>query len=154
MPSSTARRIAASPAAQPSLPDELLEDIFLRLDDGEDLVRAYASCFTFRRVVSGRRFLRRYHSLHPPPVLGFLAVASDGPSAPGYRHPTLRFHPAEPPHRSAPAAAAVARAADVALAFLSDPGRWSVRDARDGRVLISREAAAVSGDAFEELICE
>ncbi|KAF8692154.1 hypothetical protein HU200_039755 [Digitaria exilis] len=141
MPSSTARRIAASPAAQPSLPDELLEDIFLRLDDGEDLVRAYASCFTFRRVVSGRRFLRRYHSLHPPPVLGFLAVASDGP-----------FHPAEPPHRSAPAAAAVARAADVALAFLSDPGRWSVRDARDGRVLISREAAAVSGDAFEELI--
>ncbi|KAF8655532.1 hypothetical protein HU200_061077 [Digitaria exilis] len=70
----------------------------------EDLVRAYASCFTFRRVVSGRRFLRRYRSLHPPPVLGFLAVASDGPSASGDLHSTLRFHPAEPPHRSAPAA--------------------------------------------------
>nr|CAB3466474.1 unnamed protein product [Digitaria exilis] len=144
MASATARSIAATTAAQPSLPDELpndlLEDIFLRLDDPADLARAYASCFSFRR-----HFLRRYRSLHRPPVVGFLSVSSGNPTPVGDRHPTSRFHPAEPPHRSVPAAA------DFALAFLSDPGRWSVRDVRDGRVLLSRESA-VSGDAFEDLL--
>ena len=62
----------ATAEVRPALPDELLEDIFLRLDDAADLARASASCTSFRRVVSSRRFLRRFRSLHTPPVLGFL----------------------------------------------------------------------------------
>lgn len=122
---------------QPILPDDVLEDIFLRLDGAADLARLYAACTTFRRVVSGRRFLRRFRSVHPPPVLGFLD---------SFRRNCLEgaagaFRPAQPPHRSAKGALALAPAADFTFAFLPDPGSWSVRDARDGRVLMSRGAA-------------
>jgi hypothetical protein len=34
------------------LPVDLLEDIFLRLDDAADLARASAACASFHRVVS------------------------------------------------------------------------------------------------------
>ncbi|CAL4905184.1 unnamed protein product [Urochloa decumbens] len=120
-----AHRIAGDPAAQPALRDELLKDIFLRLDEAADLARGSVACTTFRRVVSARPFLRRYRSLHAPPVLGGIVAE------------IRRFQPAEPPHRSAPAARAVARAADFTFSFLPKPNRWSTRDIRDGRVLRS-----------------
>ncbi|CAL4891024.1 unnamed protein product [Urochloa decumbens] len=119
--------VAGAPASQPVFPDEILEDIFLRLDAAADLARSSAACTTFRRVVSGRRFRRRFRSLHPPPVLGFLKFYAPG-----------AFHPAERPHRSAPAARALARAADFSFSFLGDPDDWRVCDARDGRVLLYR----------------
>ncbi|KAL6643828.1 hypothetical protein ACP70R_018594 [Stipagrostis hirtigluma subsp. patula] len=62
----------ATTATQLALPEEILEEIFLRLDAADDLARASAACTSFRRVVSARRFLRRFRSLHPPPVVGFL----------------------------------------------------------------------------------
>ncbi|KAL6623480.1 hypothetical protein ACP70R_033359 [Stipagrostis hirtigluma subsp. patula] len=133
-----ARRVAA---AQPALPDELLEDIFLRLDAARDVASAAAACASFRRVVSGRRFLRRFLSLRPPPVLGFLELTRDG---------ELHFHPAEPPHRSAPLARALAAAADFAFSFLPNPNSWRVHDARDGRVLLSRRIAVPN--AFPDLV--
>ncbi|CAN6348447.1 unnamed protein product, partial [Urochloa humidicola] len=50
------------------------------------------------------------------------------------------FLPATPPRGAAPAGRALARAADFAFSFL--PGnRWRVRDARDGRVLLSQWSA-------------
>ncbi|CAN6338928.1 unnamed protein product [Urochloa humidicola] len=151
MPLSTAGRIAAAaPAAQPELPDDILEDIFLRLDDAADLVRAAASCFSFRRIVSDRRFRRRYRCLHRPPVLGFIDCSSrhglDRISAVGGVH----FHPAEPPHSSAPAGRAVARDADFSLPFLSDASCWRVADVRDGRILLSRQTTV--RDILKELI--
>ncbi|GJM95180.1 hypothetical protein PR202_ga11888 [Eleusine coracana subsp. coracana] len=122
----------ASPAAaQPILPDDVLEDIFLRLDGAADLARLYAACSNFRRVISGPRFLRRFRFLHPPPVLGFLDFFRRN-SGNGV------FRPAQPPHRSAKGALALAQAADFNFSFLPDPGSWRVRDARDGRVLVSR----------------
>ncbi|OEL15798.1 hypothetical protein BAE44_0023184 [Dichanthelium oligosanthes] len=141
MSSPAARPVAAAPASQPALPDELLEDIFLRLDAAADLARASAACTTFRRVVSARRFLRRYRSLHPPPVLGFLEA--DRPGA---------FHPADPPHRSAPAARALAQAADFSFSFLPYPmpNFWNVCDASDGRVLLCR--CSSNTDAFADLV--
>ncbi|KAL6847092.1 hypothetical protein ACP4OV_022945 [Aristida adscensionis] len=122
---------AAAPAERPALPvpDELLEEIFVRLDAAADLARASAACASFRRVVSARRFLRRFRSLHPPPLLGHLDFERDRGA----------FHPAEPPHRSAPAARALARAADFAFSFLPDPESWSTCDVRDGRVLLYRQ---------------
>ena len=81
------------------LPVDLLEEIFLRLDDTADLARASTACASFRRVVSNSRFLRRFRSLHlrPVPVLGLLLDNN--------RHcETGIFYPAQPPRRSALAA--------------------------------------------------
>ncbi|WVZ91234.1 hypothetical protein U9M48_037431 [Paspalum notatum var. saurae] len=114
----------AAPASQPVFPDEILEEIFLRLDAAADVARASAACATFRRVVSVRRFRSRFRSLHPPPILGVLELES---------HATGAFHPAEPPHGSAPAARALAQAADFTFSFIDAPGCWRARDSRDGR---------------------
>ncbi|CAN6343790.1 unnamed protein product [Urochloa humidicola] len=103
MPSAT-----AAPAAQPALPDDLLEGIFLRLDDAAELIRAYASCTSFRRIVSDRRFRSRCRSLHRPPAVGFL----DCTRRSWINRISVYFYPAVPPHSSAPAARAVARDAD------------------------------------------
>ncbi|XP_044318651.1 uncharacterized protein [Triticum aestivum] len=74
------------------IPDELLVEILLGLPTPEDLIRASAACVSFRRLVADRAFLRRFRKLHPAPLLGFLDYKG--------------FHPAEPPHPSAPAARA------------------------------------------------
>ncbi|CAL4904996.1 unnamed protein product [Urochloa decumbens] len=138
--SAARRRIAAAPAADPPFPDEILEEIFLRLGGAADLARAAAACASFRRVATARPFLRRFRSLHAPPVLGFLDIHG--------------FHPAAPPHSSAPAAAALARAAaDFTFSYLPEPSRrWSVVDARDGLVLLSRPIAGAGAGAFADLV--
>ncbi|KAF8776679.1 hypothetical protein HU200_003407 [Digitaria exilis] len=120
----------AAPASLQVLPDELLEDIFLRLDAVADLARGSAACTDFRRVISARRFRRRLRFLRPAPVLGCLAL-----------YAPVEFRPAEPPHRSAPAARALAQAADFTFSFLpGGPNDWRACDARDGRVLFSRRS--------------
>ncbi|XBI76208.1 hypothetical protein VPH35_069473 [Triticum aestivum] len=105
------------------LQDELMEEIFLRLPTAADLARASAACVSFRRVVAGHAFLRRFHGLHPRPLLGILCGV---------------LTPAQPPH---PSAAAAATLADVNLscAILLPPSRdrWCRRDDRDGRALYS-----------------
>ncbi|XP_020176041.1 uncharacterized protein [Aegilops tauschii subsp. strangulata] len=106
------------------LPDHLLAEIFLRLPDPADLARASAACVTFRRLATDRYFLRRFRCLHTPPLLGFLD--RDG------------FHPALPPHPSAPAARALAISADLSFSFLPSHHLWTVQDSRDGRVLLHR----------------
>ncbi|CAL4897645.1 unnamed protein product [Urochloa decumbens] len=138
--SAARRRIDAAPAADPPFPDEILEEIFLRLGGAADLARAAAACASFRRVATARPFLRRFRSLHAPPVLGFLDIHG--------------FHPAAPPHSSAPAAAALARAAaDFTFSYLPEPSRrWSVVDARDGLVLLSRPIAGAGAGAFADLV--
>ncbi|KAJ1266343.1 hypothetical protein BS78_08G143700 [Paspalum vaginatum] len=144
MSSAAARQVAAvSPASQPVFfPDEILEEIFLRLDAAADVARASAACTTFRRVVSERRFRRRFRSLHPPPILGILE-----PNAPGV------FRPFKPPHGSAPAARAFAQAADFTFSFIDTPRSWQVSDARDGRVLLYRRAKTAA--AFPGLmVCD
>ncbi|CAD6342073.1 unnamed protein product [Miscanthus lutarioriparius] len=127
MSSPAAHQVAGAPSSLPIFPDEILEEIFLRLDAAEDLARASAACTTFRHVVSARRFLHRFRCLHPPPVLGFLEFDALG-----------TFHPAEPPHRAAPAARALAQASDFTFSFLGSPHFWRVCDARDSRVLLRR----------------
>ncbi|CAL5093109.1 unnamed protein product [Urochloa decumbens] len=63
-------------AAQPVFPDEILEEIFVRLDAAADLARASAACSSFLSIVSARRF----RSLHPPPVLGMLSSIGYDPA--------------------------------------------------------------------------
>ncbi|CAL5092385.1 unnamed protein product [Urochloa decumbens] len=149
--------MAATEEAARELPDTVTEDILLRLDAGADVVRASATCRAYRRVACDLPFLRRVRLRppHPPPVLGAFAaepLLGDGGGAAG-----SPFHPAAPPHPSASAALAVARAADLAFSFLPDPagGAWRVRDVRDGRVLLSRSrrrAAAAGGNNSDDLV--
>uniref|UniRef100_A0A0E0Q9R2 F-box domain-containing protein n=1 Tax=Oryza rufipogon TaxID=4529 RepID=A0A0E0Q9R2_ORYRU len=137
--------MAGDEMASPSPPvaaltNDLIAEIFLRLPTPEDLVRASAACVSFRRLVTtDRSFLRRFRSLHAPPFVGFLDHRG--------------FHPALPPHPSAPVARAVADAADFALSFLPSPaGSWMVRDVRGGRVLVDRDTKAETGGSEKPLV--
>ncbi|XP_047071307.1 uncharacterized protein LOC124680273 [Lolium rigidum] len=120
-----------------TIPDEILEEIFLRLPTPAAVACASAACTSFRRVIKGRAFRRRFRSLHLPPLVGFMDAAG--------------FHPAEAPHPSAPLAGALAPcAADYSFvppvvssssyeSFELDGDavpRWRPRDVRDGRVLL------------------
>ncbi|KAI4969589.1 hypothetical protein ZWY2020_000503 [Hordeum vulgare] len=106
-----------------SIPDHLKAEIFVRLPEPEDLARTSATCVTFRTLLGDASFRRRLRLLHAPPLLGVLD--RDG------------FQPALPPHPSAPAARALAQAADFSFSFLPSHRRWIVQDVRDGRVLLA-----------------
>ncbi|CAM0949279.1 unnamed protein product [Alopecurus aequalis] len=110
--------------------DELLEEIFLRLPTATDLARASMVCISFRRVIAGHAFLRRFRVLHPPPLLGIVSYA---------------FLPAQPPHPSSAVARAVADGADFRCSFLPSLERWRTSDVRDGRVLL---AGAAEGNTY------
>ncbi|KAM3297818.1 hypothetical protein ACQJBY_039669 [Aegilops geniculata] len=114
----------ASPLTE--IPDHLLAEIFLRLPEPEDLVRASAACVSFYRLAGDDSFLRRFRRLHAPSVLGFLQAGG-------------MFRPTMPPHPSAPAARALARAADFYFSFIPSRCHWTVQDIRDGRVLLTRD---------------
>ncbi|KAF7076367.1 hypothetical protein CFC21_081029 [Triticum aestivum] len=63
------------PPPPPALPDELLEEIFLRLppDEPDHLLRASLASKLWLRLLSGARFRGRYRDFHgAPPMLGFL----------------------------------------------------------------------------------
>ncbi|XP_040252872.2 uncharacterized protein [Aegilops tauschii subsp. strangulata] len=107
------------------LPGSLLTEILLRLPAPEDLARASAACPAFRRLATDASFLRRFRRLHAPRFLAFIDL--DG------------FQPALPPHPAAPAARALASAADFSFSFLPSNCRWIPMDVRDGRVLLGRD---------------
>ncbi|CAO1941688.1 unnamed protein product [Urochloa humidicola] len=116
----------ASPRELADLTDDLLEEIFLRIASPSDLARAATACVSFHRLITDPAFLRRYRSLHPPLILGFVNGNLEG------------FQPAEAPHPSAPAGRAMAAAADFSFDYFPH-GRWNhwvYRDARDGRILL------------------
>ncbi|KAL6657859.1 hypothetical protein ACP70R_005639 [Stipagrostis hirtigluma subsp. patula] len=116
----------ASPRQPPALPEELLQEIFLRVSSYADLARASTACISFRRLIADPAFLRRFRSLHPQLLLGFLESS-----------PPFGLQPAEAPHPNASAARALASAADFSFDYLP-PARWPpwfVCDVLDGRVL-------------------
>ncbi|CAN6219159.1 unnamed protein product [Urochloa humidicola] len=124
----------------PPLTSDLHEEIFLRVASPADLARASAACVSFRRLISDPDFLRRYRSIHPPLLLGFLSDAG--------------FQPAEAPHPNA----AVARAADFSFDFVPFPTKtcshWHPRDARDGRVLLKRRSITNEEIRFDLAVCD
>ncbi|CAO1941678.1 unnamed protein product [Urochloa humidicola] len=128
-----------------ALTDEILEEIFLRIASPADLARASSACLSFRRLIAGPAFLRRYRSLHPPLLLGFLYPGSGG------------FQPAEAPHPNAPAAGALARGAGFYFDYIPrGRGRqWYPRDVRDGRILLFCSPDAPDGIVFPDLaVCD
>ncbi|RLN35447.1 uncharacterized protein C2845_PM03G22790 [Panicum miliaceum] len=104
------------------LTEEVVEEILLRFPPAEpaSLVRAALVCKPWCRLISGRRFHRRFREFHrSPPVLGFLG------NLVGRRGPAPRFFPASP--------------ACPPLADL-ERWRWLKLEARHGRVLLGSEA--------------
>ncbi|CAN6361802.1 unnamed protein product [Urochloa humidicola] len=132
MPSSAAPRDAGAPAPQLIFPDEILGEIFLRLDSSADLARASAVCSAFLRVA---RFLRRNRSLYGRPVVGFLQSEDRL-----YLGGRSLYH-AEPPHPAASAGRALAQLVDLTFSFLPDPSSWRICDAGDGRLLLASRTA-------------
>jgi hypothetical protein len=139
--------VAPSPPMAATLTDDLLEEIFLRIASPADLARASTACVSFRRLIAGPTFLRRYRSLHRPLLLGFLDPGPRG-----------GFQPAEAPHPNAPAARALARGAGFSFDYLPrgrGRRRWFPRDARDGRVLLYCSPDAQEGTVFPDLaVCD
>nr|CAB3454585.1 unnamed protein product [Digitaria exilis] len=115
----------APPPQTAALTDDLLEEIFLRIASPTDLARVCTACVSFRRLITDSTFLRRYRSLHPPLLLGFLEPGPRG-----------SFRPAEATHPNACAARALSRAADFSFDYLPRGRRWCPHDVRDGRVLL------------------
>ncbi|OEL24694.1 hypothetical protein BAE44_0014288 [Dichanthelium oligosanthes] len=117
----------ASPRQLADLTDDLLGEILVRIASPSDLARAATACVSFHRLITDPTFLRRYRSLHPPLILGFVNGNFEG------------FQPAEAPHPSAPAGHDIARAANFSFPDYILPGRWDYWyycDVRDGRVLL------------------
>ncbi|XP_062218498.1 uncharacterized protein LOC133918576 [Phragmites australis] len=140
------------------VPDEIADEILLRLPSRSALARAAAACGDFRTLVSSPRFLRRHRALHPDKgaLLGVFTFSLRPNGVGG----GAAFHPAEPPHPAAAAARAVARAADFSFGFLpagagAEAPEWMVRDYRDGRFLLDRASAGTGSILFTELaVCD
>ncbi|KAF0905118.1 hypothetical protein E2562_000916 [Oryza meyeriana var. granulata] len=64
------------PRQLPTLTDELLEEIFLRIGSPADLVRTSAASVSFRCLIFGRPFHRCYRSIHSPLLLGLAIIKS------------------------------------------------------------------------------
>ncbi|CAN6168366.1 unnamed protein product [Urochloa humidicola] len=132
------------------LSEYLLREIFLRIGSPTDLIRASAACVTFHRLITDPCFLRRYRSIHPPLLLGFLYNTSV------YGTASFQFQSAEAPHPNAPAAGAVARASNFCFrSYLPvRSNTWVYRDTSNGRILVDciREG---HGIAFPDLaVCD
>ncbi|WVZ91243.1 hypothetical protein U9M48_037440 [Paspalum notatum var. saurae] len=116
----------APPRMVPALADVLLEEIFVRIDSPADLARASTACVAFHRLITDPSFLRRYRSLHPPLLLGFLDFDGCG------------FRPPDETHPSAALARAIARTTDLTFNGYyprAAGAYWQLWDIRDGRVL-------------------
>ena len=143
-------------------PDDVVDEVLLRLPCASSLVRAAAACASFRLLVSSPSFLRRHRALHPDEPGPFLGVFSSVPAS-GETGGT--FHPAGSPHPAAAAARAVAGATDFSFAFLPGPPDaaaaaaepqpgWLVRDYRDGRFLLDRASSSDDTIVTDLAVCD
>ncbi|XP_044377328.1 uncharacterized protein [Triticum aestivum] len=109
-----------------SLGQDQLLDIFLRLPNLPDLVRAALTCRPWLGAVrSSPSFRRLFRAIHPAPLLGiFLKVDDD--TAPSFA----------PLRRSDPVVTAALRRGDFFLTSLPLDDAWTVTDCRDGYILL------------------
>ncbi|XP_037433392.1 uncharacterized protein LOC119300573, partial [Triticum dicoccoides] len=109
-------------------------DIFLRLPNLQDLVRAALTCRSWIGAVrSSPSFRRLFRAIHPSPLLGiFLKV--DNATAPSFA----------PLRRSDPVVTAALLHGDFFLTSLPLDDAWTVTDCRDGYVLLWNKCWAVA----------
>ncbi|CAL4898289.1 unnamed protein product [Urochloa decumbens] len=129
--------------------DDALRLVLERVDSHVSLIRAAAVCRQWRRAVADAAFLRRFRSLHAPPVAGYFhngslyrsavmgveAKPRDGPV----------FVPSSPPSVDA---------RHFSLDFLPNgAGSWAVHDSRSSLLLMDR-AGIGAGGLRDWLVCE
>ncbi|XP_037444257.1 uncharacterized protein LOC119312621 [Triticum dicoccoides] len=118
-------------APPPAIPDDLVEEILLRLppDHPAFLLRASIVCKDWAGIVSRPPFRRRLHELHPtPPLLGFLRRLHElhrTPPVPGFLRCLVR---GLVPHFIPTTASSFSPAAP-------DWHSWRAQDCRHGRAL-------------------
>ncbi|CAL5080925.1 unnamed protein product [Urochloa decumbens] len=128
-----------------AIPDDVLEDIFLRLDSDAYLLRAASTCKQWCRVVADTGFHRRFRSLHGPPIAGVYYV-----KLPDDRQLPLKFEPTT---------SAAIDCRNFSLGFLPDgdatPRVWSILDTRGSLILLQRCNEGVEyGHHRDLVICE
>ncbi|CAN6352159.1 unnamed protein product [Urochloa humidicola] len=102
--------------------DDVLLLVLERVDSHVSLIRAAAVCRRWRRAIADEAFLRRYRSLHAPPVAG------------GFRSGTWRSN--EGPV-FVPSSPSMVGARHFSLDFLPNgAGAWSVVDSRGSLLLL------------------
>ncbi|GJN24291.1 hypothetical protein PR202_gb12024 [Eleusine coracana subsp. coracana] len=114
----------------PVLLDEMVEEILIRFPpaDPARLVHAALACKSWRRLISRRRFRRRYLAFHhTAPMLGFLCNGIGWGQSETRFVPTSSFRPPRP----------------HADHILRD---WDVADARHGRILLHNRSLDRRGD--------
>ncbi|XP_048528131.1 uncharacterized protein LOC125507674 [Triticum urartu] len=117
-----------------SLGQDQLLDIFLRLPNLPDLVRAALTCRSWIGAVrSSPSFRRQFRALHPAPLLGIFLGVDDG-TAPSFA----------PLRRSDPVVTAALHHGDFFLTSLPLDDAWTVTDCRDGYVLLWNKCWAVA----------
>ncbi|KAM0848006.1 hypothetical protein ACQ4PT_054655 [Festuca glaucescens] len=130
--------VAADATAR--LDERHLAEILLRLPSPASLARAAVVCRRWRRISVSPAFVRRFHRLNPPQLVGFF-ICNGGLTAKrvGDRlvgqilEPT--FFPVLPPPRGIGGSAA--RYREFSIRGLPDVDRWTLADARDGLLLFS-----------------
>jgi hypothetical protein len=138
------KRATAAPApAVESAGDDVLGEIVLRLPDTKSLAQAALACKRWRRVASDPALLRRFHSLHHHPLLGFIMLGPPPrPQPVGYKGPDHRFLPTSSsnPHIAAATASTDSLIRDFAAmnprsgALIN---RWVLRGCDGGRFLLT-----------------
>jgi len=124
------------------LGDDLLCEVFIRLPDSADLLRAAAACKPFLRAARSAPFLRRFRRRHPsscPRFVGCVILFSNRHG--GKSHFVPIYVSSSSPSSSS--AAAAADGGDFALSFLPGGGclgqgaaTWKHLDYRNGRLLL------------------
>jgi hypothetical protein len=133
------------------VPDDLLEQIFLRMSSSLNLVRAACACKRWRRILASGGFLRRFRSLHCRPVLA------------GHYRIDRYKHESRPPGCNPEFS--ISRSVDTvgiqpqhfSLGFLSDRhrGSWDLADSRDGILLLTNYADDdYLTNIFSLVVCE
>ncbi|CAN6348217.1 unnamed protein product [Urochloa humidicola] len=128
-----------------AMSDDALGLILERVDSHVSLIRAAAVCRRWRRAVADAAFLRRYRSLHAPPVAGYY----HNPTAPwgvdGKMGYSSVFVPSSPP---------IVDARHLSLDFLPGGAEfWSVCDRR-GSLLVLMDTR-YNGRAFPDFaVCD
>ncbi|TVU50527.1 hypothetical protein EJB05_01901, partial [Eragrostis curvula] len=138
----------AAPAVA-AVGDDVLGDIFLRLPDTASLARAALACKRWRRVASDRVLLRRFLSIHEPPLLGVI-LSDPGLSPVPYRCPKLQFLPVRSgnPHLAAAASTGDfffnnipehhSDSGEEGNGIRRGPWPWKLRGCDGGLLLLSR----------------
>ncbi|CAL4898287.1 unnamed protein product [Urochloa decumbens] len=129
--------------------DDALGLVLERVGSHVSLIRAAAVCRRWRRAVADAAFLRRFRSLHAPPVAGYFHNGSQYRSSVMGAEAKSRHGPV-----FVPSSPSLVDARHFSLDFLPNgAGSWNVQDSR-GSLLQMDRAGIGAGGLPAWLVCE